>query len=211
VSQVNLLPPELRRKQIQRRMTTLVGAVGAVVVALLVLFYFFQGMQLSSVKDELAAQQGRNVELQGQIADLQPFADLQSELKAKQDLVDTLYLNEVSWASVLLDVSRVIPDDSYLTNLSGQIAAPTGTVIGVDPTTALPGGLIGNVTFAGVALQTDTIASWLTRLEQVRGWVNPWVNNAQENAEFSHIYTFDGGLDLTADAATPRGRGEAKS
>jgi len=210
VSQVNLLPPELRRKQIQRRMTTLIGAVGAVVVALLVLFYFFQGMQLSSAKDELAAQQGRNVELQGQIAELQPFADLQTELKAKQDLVDTLYLNEVSWASVLLDVSRVIPDDSYLTNLSGQIAAPTGTVIGVDPTTALPGGLIGNVTFAGVALQTDTIASWLTRLEQVRGWVNPWVNNAQENAEFSQIYSFDGGLDLTADAATPRGRGEAK-
>ena len=210
MSQVNLLPPELRRKQIQRRMTTLIGAVGAVVVALLVLFYFFQGMQLSSAKDELAAQQGRNAELQGQIAELQPFADLQTELKAKQDLVDTLYLNEVSWASVLLDVSRVIPDDSYLTNLSGQIAAPTGTVIGVDPTTALPGGLIGNVTFAGVALQTDTIASWLTRLEQVRGWVNPWVNNAQENAEFSQIYSFDGGLDLTADAATPRGRGEAK-
>ena len=210
MSQVNLLPPELRRKQIQRRMTTLIGAVGVVVVALLVLFYFFQGMQLSSAKDELAAQQGRNVELQGQIAELQPFADLQTELKTKQDLVDTLYLNEVSWASVLLDVSRVIPDDSYLTNLSGQIAAPTGTVIGVDPTTALPGGLIGNVTFAGVALQTDTIASWLTRLEQVRGWVNPWVNNAQENAEFSQIYSFDGGLDLTADAATPRGRGEAK-
>ncbi len=210
MSQVNLLPPELRRKQIQRRMTTLIGAVGAVVVALLVLFYFFQGMQLSSAKDELAAQQGRNAELQGQIAELQPFADLQTELKTKQDLVDTLYLNEVSWASVLLDVSRVIPDDSYLTSLSGQIAAPTGTVIGVDPTTALPGGLIGNVTFAGVALQTDTIASWLTRLEQVRGWVNPWVNNAQENAEFSQIYSFDGGLDLTADAATPRGRGEAK-
>lgn len=210
MSQVNLLPPELRRKQVQRRLTTLIGAVGAAVVALLVLFYFFQGMQLSSAKDELAAQQGRNVELQGQIAELQPFADLQTELKTKQDLVDTLYLNEVSWASVLLDVSRVIPDDSYLTNLSGQIAAATGTVIGVDPTTALPGGLIGNVTFAGVALQTDTIASWLTRLEQVRGWVNPWVNNAQENAEFSQIYSFDGGLDLTADAATPRGRGEAK-
>lgn len=210
MSQVNLLPPELRRKQVQRRLTTLIGAVGAAVVALLVLFYFFQGMQLSSAKDELAAQQGRNVELQGQIAELQPFADLQTELKTKQDLVDTLYLNEVSWASVLLDVSRVIPDDSYLTNLSGQIAAATGMVIGVDPTTALPGGLIGNVTFAGVALQTDTIASWLTRLEQVRGWVNPWVNNAQENAEFSQIYSFDGGLDLTADAATPRGRGEAK-
>ena len=34
--------------------------------------------------------------------------------------MDSLYLNEVSWSGALLDVSRVIPDASYLTNLTGR-------------------------------------------------------------------------------------------
>lgn len=209
MSKVNLLPPELRQRQVERRTTTLVAAIGAAVITLILVFYFFQTMQLSSAQDELAEQRQANADLSAQIAELQPYADLQADLAAKQQLVDSLYLNEVSWAGVLLDVSRVIPDESYLTNLTGQITAPTGTQVG----TPVEGGttsLIGSVTFSGVARETRTIASWLTRLEQIRGWVNPWVNNAQENAEFSRIYTFDGGLDLTIDAATERGRGEGR-
>ncbi len=210
MSQVNLLPPELREKQVSRRLTTLAAGLGAVVIALIVVFYFFQTMRLSDAQDELAQQKQANDQLQSQIGELQPFADLQAELATKQQLVDTLYLNEVSWASVLLDVSRVIPDQSYLTTLTGQITAPTGTQVGVTPVIGVVPDLIGNVSFSGVARETETIASWLTRLEQVRGWVNPWVTNASENGELTRIYTFDGGLDLTFDAATPRGRGEGR-
>ena len=55
---------------------------------------------------------------------------------------------------MLLDVSRVIPDESYLTALNGQITATTGTqAAGVPPTTAVSN-LIGNVTFSGVARET---------------------------------------------------------
>lgn len=210
MSQVNLLPPELRQRQALRRRTSLVAGVGVAVIALIGAFYFVQTMRLSSAEDDLEAQEQANAQLQAQILELQPYADLQAQLDAKQQLVDTLYLNEVSWASVLLDVSRVIPDQSYLTNLTGQITAATGTVIGA-PTDGGIAGLIGNVSFSGVARETETIADWLTRLEQVQGWVNPWVNNAAESASFSRIYAFDGGLDLTPDAATPRGRGEART
>jgi Tfp pilus assembly protein PilN len=209
VSQVNLLPPEIRERQAIRRRTSLVAGAGAVVLALIGAFYFTQTMELSSVKDELAAQEQANAQLRSQIAELRPFADLQATLAEREELVQTLYANEISWASILLDVSRVIPDQSYLTQLSGQITAPTGTVIGA-PEDGTETGLIGNVTFSGVARETRTIATWLTRLEQVRGWVNAWVNNASENAPFSRIYTFDGGIDLTIDAATARGRGEGK-
>ena len=209
MSQVNLLPPELRQKQAVRRRTTLVAGIGAAVVALIVAFYFFQAMRLSSEQDALAQQQQTNAQLEAQIQELQPYADLQAELQAKQLLVDTLYLNEVSWAGVLLDVSRVIPDESYLTNLSGRISSPTGTVIG-EPVETTVAGVIGNMTFAGVADGTETIASWLTRLEQVRGWVNPWVNNATEEGSFTRVYAFDGGLDLTVEATTPRGSGQGR-
>lgn len=209
MSQVNLLPPELRQRQTIRRQTTMMALIGIAVLALIGFFYVLQTMRLSTAQDELAAQQQTNAQLQQQITDLRPFADLQAQLESKKNLIDTLFLNEVSWSSVLGDISMVIPDSSYLTNLTGSVSIPTGTQAGAPP--VVPGqvssGLIGSMTFSGVAKETETISTWLTRLEQVKGWVNPWVNSAQEQGAFSRIYQFDSGLDLTADAATDRGRG----
>jgi len=208
VSQVNLLPSELRERQAIRRTTSLVVAAGLAVLALIGIFYFFQVQRLSQAQSDLEAQQSQNAQLETRIASLQEFADLQAELASKEALVGEIFVNEVSWSSALLDVSRVIPDTSYLTNLTGQI---TPTVVG-EVATAPTGGtpettLIGNMTFAGVANQTETIATWITRLEEVQGWVNAWVNSAQEDAPFSRIYTFSNGLDLTQEAATARGQG----
>ncbi len=205
MNQVNLLPPELRQRQAVRRTTSFVVAGGLVVIALVGVFFFLQSQRLADVQDELAAQEARNSDLQARIVELQSFAALEAELDAKRQLVTTLFLNEVSWSSALLDVSRVIPDASYLLNMTGQVQ---GTGIAADPTAPpVIGGLIGNMTFSGVAQETETIATWLVRLEQVEGWVNAWVTSAQENAPFSRIYTFASGLDLTLEAATDRGQG----
>jgi Tfp pilus assembly protein PilN len=214
VSQVNLLPPELRQRQAIRRLTSLVAAAGLGVMVIVGGFYFVQTQRLADVQSELEAQQLRNDEVRAEIAELQRFADLQAELQAKRELLGSLFVNEVSWSSALLDVSRVIPDASYLTNLTGQITVPTAAAPGEVPTTPTTGApettLIGTMTFAGVADQTETIATWLTRLEQIQGWVNAWVSSAQENEPFSEIYTFSNGIDLTLEAATERGQGEVR-
>jgi Tfp pilus assembly protein PilN len=210
VSQVNLLPPELRERQAISRTTSLVTAAGLAVLALIGIFYLFQVQRLSEVQSDLEAQRSRNGQLEKQISSLQEFADLQAELASKEALVGEIFVNEVSWSSALLDVSRVIPDASYLTNLTGQITPTVVGEVATEPKGGTPQtSLIGNMTFAGVANQTDTIATWITRLEEVQGWVNAWVNTAQEDAPFSRIYAFSNGLDLTLEAATARGQGVA--
>jgi Tfp pilus assembly protein PilN len=208
VSQVNLLPPELRERQAIRRTTSLVVAAGLAALALIGIFYFFQVQRLSQVQSDLEAQQSGNAQLKSEIVSLQEFAALQAELASKEALVAQIFVNEVSWSSALLDVSRVIPDTSYLTNLTGQITATIAGEVVTEPTGGTPETtLVGNMTFAGVANQTETIATWITRLEQVQGWVNAWVNSAQEDAPGSRIYTFSNGLDLTQEAVTERGQG----
>jgi Tfp pilus assembly protein PilN len=203
VTQVNLLPPELRQKAAVRRTTSLVILAGVVVLAVIGFFYFLATMSLSRAKDDLQAQQATNANLQSQIAELQKFGTLQAELKQKQQLLQTVFLDEIQWSGILTDVSRIIPSDSYLTSFTGQISA-TGTAPAAGATTTP---LVGNISFAGQALGTDTLASWLTRLDQVKGWVNAWMSSATESGAFSSIYTFNSGVDLTGDALTQRGRG----
>jgi Tfp pilus assembly protein PilN len=208
VSLVNLLPPELRERQAIRRTTSLVVAAGLAALALIGIFYIFQVQRLSQVQSDLEAQQSTNARLVSQIASLREFAPLQAELAAKEALIDVIFVNEVSWSSALLDVSRLIPDASYLTNLTGQIVATVAGEVVAEPTGGTPETtLVGNMTFAGVANQTETIATWIARLEEVQGWVNAWVNSAQEDAPGSRIYTFSNGLDLTQEAVTERGQG----
>ena len=186
------------------------AAVGLAALALIGIFYFFQVQRLSETQSDLDAQQSRNAKLESQIASLQEFADLQAVLASKEALLGEIFVNEVSWSSALLDVSRVIPDASYLTNLTGQVSPTVVGEVATEPTAGTPEtSLIGNLTFAGVANKTETIATWITRLEEVKGWVNAWVNSAQEDAPFSRIYAFSSGLDLTQDAATAHGRGVA--
>jgi len=208
VSQINLLPPELREQQAIRRNTSFVITIGVAVLALIGLIYLLQLQRLSQAQSDLADQQDRNTRLENQIDALSQFADLQAELAAKQELLAAILVNEVSWSNALRDVSMVIPDASYLTNMTGQITATTGKAAN-EPTGGAPETkLIGNMSFAGVANQTGTIATWITRLEEVQGWVNVWVNSAQEDVPSSRIYTFSNGLDLTQDAATACGQGE---
>ena len=208
MSLVNLLPPELRERQAVRRTTSLVVAVGLAAVALIGILYLFQVLRLSQVQSDLEAQRSTNARLVSQIASLREFAALQAELAAKEALIDVIFVNEVSWSSALLDVSRVIPDASHLTGLSGQIETTVAGEVVAEPTGGTPETtLVGNMTFAGVANQTETIATWIARLDEVQGWANAWVNSAEEDAPGSRIYTFSNGLDLTQEAVTERGQG----
>jgi Tfp pilus assembly protein PilN len=205
VSQVNLLPPELLARQKQRRTTTLIVLAAAGVMVLILAFWFFQGQKLSDVNDKVAAQEAQNAQLQQQVTDLQEFQQLQQEAAQKQALLGQAFTGEVSLSGVLMDVSRVIPSDAYLTSLSVQLTAtaPTAAVPGAVATTP---SFVGQITAGGQAAGTESLASWLTRLESVRGWVNAWINSLTETAARSRLYTFTSGVDLTADALTTRAK-----
>jgi Tfp pilus assembly protein PilN len=188
----------------------MIGLAGAGLLVLLLLFYFIQLGRLGAAQDDLEAQESQNAQTQQQIDELQPYAELEQELADRQALVAQLYLNEISWSGALLDISRVIPDPSVLSNMSGALTATDPNApapVGVSG--AVPSSLIGSMTFSGVAAGSETISQWLTRLEQVEGWVNPFLASATENGERTRIYQFTSGVDLTIDAATERGRGGA--
>lgn len=207
MSQVNLLPPEIRQRAQTRKLTLMVIGAGVLVLVLIGFFFVLQSTRLSRVNEEIAQQETKNTQITAQIAGLQEFATLQTEAQAKQALLQAAFANEVSFSSILLDLSRVIPSDAYLTTFSAQVAPPATDLAVPAVVTQTP--LIGTMTAAGEAQGTDSLASWITRLESVKGWVNPWISTFTETGSRTDRFTFNSGTDLTSDVLTDRARDAA--
>ena len=197
MSQVNLLPPDILAAQRQRRLAGVVALAGIGVIGLILVFYVIQLGNLSGVRSDIEAQQQSNQSLQSEIDSLREFEELRARAQAKQELLDSVFANEISFSGLLMDASRVIPSTAAFTAMSASSQVPTPTVGG----TTL---LLGRIDIGGLALDYDTIASWLIRLERVRGWVNPWVTSIADVADGPLTYT--SGVDLTTAVVTPRGR-----
>lgn len=198
---VNLLPTEISERQVVRRQAVVVGSIGLLIVMALGAFYVLQQIRLTAVQNDLEAQQQHNQQLQAEINDLQRFDQLQRELEEGQAMLTALLADEVHWSGVLRDISLVIPGSAWLTGLTGESGATAAV-----PAEGLTS-LVGQITFTGNALSHRDVAMWLTRLEDVQGFVNPWLSNSQKTEiGTQEVVQFSSTVDLSQDSlARPGG------
>jgi Tfp pilus assembly protein PilN len=208
VSRVNLLPSEIKKGQETRRRFTLFLLAGIAIVLLVLAFWFIQSMRLGDVQSQIDAQNQRNAAIQQDINGLQQYEQLQTEAQQQEQLLATAYAGEVSYSAMLLDVSKVIPSDTYLTNFASTLQPPGSSSSSTTTTTTTT--FVGTMTFSGETLHFDSLSTWLNQLESVQGWANPWTSNVTADAQVAGAFNFDTSVDLTEDALTQRGAaGEA--
>lgn len=141
---VNLLPGEVQQRGQANRQRVIGAAAVGVFVLLLAVLTFLQRGQISDAEARLAVVETENTQLQADIAALQPFADLEQRALAAAGTVEAALGGEVSFASVLQDLSLVFPPSAELTNLQITIAE--------DLASPAPGGdrlIAGRVTAQG--------------------------------------------------------------
>ena len=131
MTQVNLLPSDVKDRQRTRRLTAGVIMAVAAVVALLAFVFVLQAARLSDANQKLEAQQARNADLNGKLAQLGEFADLKAQVSAAEARSATALDGEVLWSGVLRDVSMVIPDEVWLSGMVGTL-----TSAGISPAPA---------------------------------------------------------------------------
>lgn len=209
---INLLPPEIYERQRVRRRTAVVIAVGIILLAGVGAFYFLQVLRLNAVEDDVAQQEAENAQLQQEISELQEIADLQAEIESTRTLLSSLLSDRVLWSGILRDISLVIPGEAWLEGLSGALTGATAATGATEaPTvegTTAPAGLIGQITFTGFAFDHRDVALWLSRLEDVRGFVNPWLSNsAKAPIGETEVVQFSSSVDLSEQALARRGTG----
>src|SRR5438093_4049989 len=101
MTQVNLLPSDVKERQRTRRlMAAVILAVGAV-GALLFVVCMLHAAKLADANHKLQAQEAVNAGLDSQITQLQPFSDLRAQVAAREALTAAALDGQVLWSGVL--------------------------------------------------------------------------------------------------------------
>lgn len=210
---IDLLPAAYAERRRDRRNVGIVIAVGAVLVLLLLVWYFMLRSQISTARNELATIQAQNRVLEGQIAELQRFAALDAEVKAKRTALQTVFAGDIDWPSVMTSIAMVTPGEVWLDGMQATGSAATDTAVAPTSEIALTNKpAVGRLSFnASSASCMPGVAKWLVRIAAVEEFDAAWIGSAAEGDTRPGCeppVVFDSTLELNDKALSHRFEGE---
>ena len=171
---VNLLPQEIEERNRAARQRVFAGLGAAVLVAILILLYVVQLGRVNTARDELAAQQDRVTELQGQVNKLNEFGQLEQEQQASAALLASSLGNEASIAGILQDLAAVMPSDTELSSLNITVSDEQA------PSAGQTRPSYGTMTLAGKTIHGHApgLERFLLELQKVASFQNVYFNSS---------------------------------
>lgn len=134
---INLLGAQPRSAMDRKRVLAVAGiGAGALVLGLGLLTVTRQS-SLDSEKKKLSAAEAQNAHLKTKIESFRDAQKAQTEVDTLKVQVEGVLANDVSWARMLQEISRTIPNDTWLTAFQGTATAATVATPGA-PTTPTP-------------------------------------------------------------------------
>jgi Tfp pilus assembly protein PilN len=199
VRPVNLIPPEERRGE---RMPARTGPLAYIVVGVLaaallgVSAVVLTGNQISDRKSELSGLQGQEASLTQQADRLSSYADFAALEQARVQTVTTLAQSRFDWERVLRELAVVIPDDVWLTSLSGKVSADDSSG---SSTTSPTGGGVSPSSIAGPSLDMngcaashDAVARFAASLKDIDGVTRVVIDSSSRSSESDSAGTTSG-------------------
>ena len=196
---VNLLPREVQQRSDATRSRILMAVAALVVLGVLAAVTFVQRGRISDAEDRLAAVEATNQQLQADVVALQPFADLESRADEAVTTVGAALGNEGSMATILQDLSAVMPPTAEFSSLAVTLSQ--------EPLSPARGGdrlVYGQLVATGQVL--DGLAPGVERLiidvDRVAAFDNAYVTTSTVDEEGIVEFTLE--VELGPEALTGR-------
>ena len=225
---VDLLPRQVVEQRQVLRQRAGIGAAFLLVLALLGLWYVLECRELTQARADADRERTVAANLRARRAQLQPLADLESQIAAADQLRTEVYAREIRFSSVMRDISAIVPEDVWLTSMAvafngtagtssttGTSTAPAtqagGAAPAVTPGSPGAGSPVATITFAGAGLEHVDVGGFLRALargpkkggQQV--YLNPYFTTSQKTDEGGQeTVTFSATVDLSSAAYSRR-------
>lgn len=120
MTNINLLPPEIRQKRAAERRRLLMGALAILVLAAVAGVYVFAGMLAGMEANKLARLKEENAQALKDITEYEVFQKQKDELAAKQKVVSDAMAGSIPWYKLMNEISLIIPAEVWLTSFDGD-------------------------------------------------------------------------------------------
>lgn len=210
---IDLLPASYVARRRERRNVVFVFLFGAFAVLLLIVWFLLLSSQISDARDDLAAAQARNQQIEAQIAELQVFAELEAEVQSKRTALQTVFAGDLDWPAMMTEIAMVIPGDVWLESFRTSAGATEGAAPAASETNPIrlsnktP---FGRIDFNGNAVCMPGVPKWLIRLGTVKDFSAIWLTNAteQDSRPGCEVVNFQSTVELSETSLSKRFQGE---
>jgi type IV pilus assembly protein PilM len=221
VHKFNLLPPEVGRRVSERALRRRLVMAGLTAVAVMVLGSGLRAVEAHSAQSQANSIKLSNSELNVQITRYDDVIRTNLAIKSAGQKVLSAVGKEVSWTTVLDQLSRSIPADVYLTSFNGQVvqpgSAPPGTVQGPGSTSSSPplpanglpppSAVLASVNVQGQGPAYGGGAQWITQMNSSPAFANTYIttiSSGQGGSGASGQVSFSSTFSVTGAAHSTR-------
>ena len=171
---VNLIPPDLRRQSGTAGATgpAVYVLLGALTVALIIVAaWAVVGRSVKQTENDLERVRAEATAAEHRAGQLKPYAQFREMRVKRVETVTSLSRSRFNWPFALREVSRVLPDDVWLTGVTGTVAPgvqlednATGATSGLRSQLNSPA-----LEMIGCADDQEAVARYLARLRSIQG------------------------------------------
>lgn len=221
---VNLLPKEIKERRLAQRQRSGIAVAFVLLITLLGLWYVRESQALTDARQEADRERAVADGLRVRKAALQPYAALESQIAAADQLRAKVYAREVRFSGIMQDISAIIPGDVWLTQMNAAVTAPGDQAGGGNAaaaaaagTTLIPGSPgagapVATITFTGAGLGHVDVGGFMRALAAgpkkrgARVYLNPYFTASQKDDEGGGetTVTFSATVDLSKAAISGR-------
>ena len=170
---INLIPPEQRRGSKAPLRTGILGYVILAVLAVAlagVTLVVLAGNQISDRKAEVATLQTQVAQAQARAQQLSRYQQFASLQQARQQTVSSLAKSRFDWERVLRELAIVIPQNVWLTDLTGSASADGSSGSSASSSSSATQDIQGpSLDMHGCASSHDAVATLLASLKDIDG------------------------------------------
>jgi hypothetical protein len=197
---VNLIPTEHRRAKASGERSggayVVLGVLG--VLLLMAVAYVMTANGVNSDKTKAATARQQADALEAKASQLASFTDFASVKEQRLAAVRAAAQTRFDWERLMREISRVMPDGSWLQTTEASVAGDTGdtpgAVAAASPADATAGPVSPTATFVGCTPRQSEVAKILVRLRAMHRVTDVELNESAKE---------DGVTDVTVDSCGP--------
>jgi hypothetical protein len=117
---INLLPKEVRVKDIRNILLNAISILLIIVIIILAAISVFLFDINKYLVPELSAYENINMKINNYITKLEAYEQFKNKVNAKSELKNLLQKDEILWSEILYDFGEKIPDNAYINSINGS-------------------------------------------------------------------------------------------